>query len=423
MGALVVLTLWCWQGAALTTAEIVARNEPACLVVYGVLMGQPTAQGSGVVVDPRGLILCSAHQVKSCEKALAITRDGTKFELTILETDPETDLAVLDAGKPLPAVTLGTGTVVNGAPLVAITAPEGLSFTTAEGIVSNAKRLRSGKPQIQTDLNLSPGSSGGPVFDADGNLLGIVSANLIQASGQTLVTPITNASALLERHDVSVPVANGKNDTANARRDSEEIPLEAVEPTASYKQRDDALAAFNAGLESDAVGVKIACYEKATQADPDFFEAWFNLGIARMSVRNVNGAIEAYENAKRLRPKRVEVFRNLGRAWIRQGKLEKALAAFVEARALDPDSAQSHNDLGETQRRLRMYDEAAASFDKALTMRPNYPEALYNAGLLAVETNRGDDAITRFSQYLEAAPNARDADSVRKVIEELKSKK
>jgi S1-C subfamily serine protease/Flp pilus assembly protein TadD len=414
------------QAFSLTTEEIVARNEPACLVVFGIAKGQRTAQGSGVVVDGRGLILCTAHQVKDCEAAVAVLNDGSKLDLRIVELDGASDLALLDAGTKLPFAAFSPAPPNSGADLIAITAPEGLSFTTALGIVSNATRMRAGKPQIQTDLNLSPGSSGGPVFDREGRLVGIVAANLLQASGQTLLTPISSAFEMLARHGVAVPEKQMPSLlNIKKRRETDEIALSDVEPTASRKSKEQekATRAFIAGLQSDAPGVKIECYKQATQADPEFFEAWFNLGVTHSGQHQFDEAIAAYEKAKSLRPTRVEVFRNLGRAWIKKGGLDFALDAFQSARELDPEAPQSYNDLGEVQRRLKRLDEAAANFDTALRLKPDYPEALYNAGLAYYELGNSDAAVDHFKRYLGVTPNASDAAKVKALIKELDGKR
>ncbi len=138
--------------------------------------------GSGFVLDEDGYIITNHHVVDNAETVTVRLSDDRSFEAEIIGTDPLTDIAVLkiDAGEDLQAVQLGDSDVIRvGEDVVAIGNPFGLSSTVTTGIVSAKERNISGGPYaefIQTDAAINKGNSGGPLFNMDGEVVGVNSA-------------------------------------------------------------------------------------------------------------------------------------------------------------------------------------------------------------------------------------------------------
>jgi len=146
------------------------------------------ARGSGFIISPSGLIVTNNHVIKD-EKTLTVTLDdGTKLAAHVVGADPRTDLALLkvDAGHPLPYVKLGnSGVVQPGQWVVAMGNPFGLGGTVTAGIVSALGRNIGDGPYdqfIQVDAPINEGNSGGPLFNLDGQVIGINTA-IISPSG------------------------------------------------------------------------------------------------------------------------------------------------------------------------------------------------------------------------------------------------
>jgi serine protease Do len=134
--------------------------------------------GSGFIVAADGLILTNAHVVKDAREVTVRLADRREFAARVLGSDAATDIAVLRiAAKGLPIVRLGDPKQLQvGDPVLAIGAPYGLTQTATAGIVSATGRALPGDgavPFIQTDAAVNPGNSGGPLFDAAGNVVGI----------------------------------------------------------------------------------------------------------------------------------------------------------------------------------------------------------------------------------------------------------
>jgi Do/DeqQ family serine protease len=148
--------------------------------------------GSGVILDPAGLIVTNAHVIEGADEITVVLSDRREFEAEVRLSDPETDLAVLQIRAPdekLPflqfrdADTLKVGDLV-----LAIGNPFGVGQTVTSGIVSGLARNRvtdSGGPQsfIQTDAAINPGNSGGALVTLDGLLAGINTAIFTRSGG------------------------------------------------------------------------------------------------------------------------------------------------------------------------------------------------------------------------------------------------
>jgi serine protease Do len=163
------------------------------------LVSTQRASGSGVIVDAEGFIVTNAHVVRGATRlrvelaapgsgqSILATR-GRRVSAKVVGMDLETDLAVLkvDEAK-LPAVTFGDSDELNAGQLVlAFGSPMGLQNSVSLGVVSAvARQLQPESPMIyvQTDASINPGSSGGPLVDLRGRLVGINTLIVSQAGG------------------------------------------------------------------------------------------------------------------------------------------------------------------------------------------------------------------------------------------------
>jgi serine protease Do len=138
------------------------------------------ALGSGFIVAPNGVILTNAHVVHGASQVTVTLMDHREFKAKVLGQDPATDVAVIKIdAKDLPTVHMTASTTLQvGDYVLAIGAPYGLEETATAGIVSAKGRSLNDKDDqsvqfIQTDVAVNPGNSGGPLFDAYGNVVGI----------------------------------------------------------------------------------------------------------------------------------------------------------------------------------------------------------------------------------------------------------
>jgi serine protease Do len=138
--------------------------------------------GSGVIIDPRGLIVTNAHVVSNNSRVHVRLNDGTNLTGAVLFSEPRWDLAIVqvDAGRPLPALALANvDDLMVGETVIALGHPYGYTDTVSTGIVSALGReitMPNGHTitgLIQADASINPGNSGGALVNIDGELIGI----------------------------------------------------------------------------------------------------------------------------------------------------------------------------------------------------------------------------------------------------------
>lgn len=146
------------------------------------------AQGSGFIISADGLILTNAHVVRDAKDVTVKLTDRREFTAKVLGIDTKTDVAVLKIdAKNLPTVHLGTTKDLDvGQWVLAIGSPYGFENSVTAGVVSAKGRALPNDgfvPFIQTDVAVNPGNSGGPLFNARGEVVGINSQIYSQSGG------------------------------------------------------------------------------------------------------------------------------------------------------------------------------------------------------------------------------------------------
>ena len=146
--------------------------------------------GSGFVIDPSGLVVTNNHVIEGADEIIINFTDGTKLKVVkILGHDPKTDLALLkvEPKKPLKAVIFGdSGKMRVGDWVMAIGNPFGLGGSVTVGIISATKRDINAGPYddfLQTDAAINRGNSGGPLFNMDGQVIGVNTAIISPTGG------------------------------------------------------------------------------------------------------------------------------------------------------------------------------------------------------------------------------------------------
>ncbi|MER3447730.1 MAG: peptidase [Candidatus Dadabacteria bacterium] len=161
--------------------------------------------GSGFVISEDGYIITNNHVVEKAEDIQVVLEDGEKYKTKVVGTDPKTDLALLkiEPKRRLSKVTLGDSDKLQiGDRVIAIGNPFGLGHTVTAGIVSAKGRVLGFgdyDDYIQTDAPINPGNSGGPLFNLNGEVVGVTSAILARAQGIGFAIPINLARDIIEQ--------------------------------------------------------------------------------------------------------------------------------------------------------------------------------------------------------------------------------
>jgi Do/DeqQ family serine protease len=169
-------------------------DEPLFKYFFGNQIGRPRIKrenslGSGVIVDPNGYVLTNNHVIEGASEIQVVLGDGRSLPARLVGSDPETDIAVLQAaGSKLPVASLSEAdTLQVGDVVMAIGNPFGVGKTVTMGIVSATGRNQLGITEfenfIQTDAAINPGNSGGALINAIGDVVAINTAIFSQSGG------------------------------------------------------------------------------------------------------------------------------------------------------------------------------------------------------------------------------------------------
>ena len=409
---------------ALSGSQVYARVQDSVVVVMAFdRAGKAVGLGSGVAL-PSGDIVTNYHVVKTGVRYM-VGQKGKTAPAFLQGKDPDKDLALLSApGLTAAPARLGQASRLQvGDKVFAVGSPQGLELSLSEGIVS---QLRGGPPPlIQTTVAISPGSSGGGLFNDQGELVGITTFYLKEGQNLNFALPVEWI------REVATAPTPGRG--ATVREKGPVVPAPSKRPESDWFDRAAALEKAQdwQGLlahcqqwtraEPDSapawVGLgeaygqlgrhreAIEAYREALRLKPDSAPAWFNLGLAYGELGRHREAIEAYREALRLKPDDAEAWNNLGVAYGKLGRYREEIEAYREALRLKPDDAYAWNNLGEAYREMGRHREAIEAYWKALRLKPNDADVWYNLGLAYVQMGRWREAIDAYREALRLKPD------------------
>lgn len=212
-------------------------------------------EGSGFIIDAEGVILTNAHVVQDAKEVTVKLTDKREFTAKVLGSDAKSDVAVLKIeAENLPTVKLGDPADVKvGEWVVAIGAPFGFENTVTQGIVSAKGRVLpdgSYVPFLQTDVAINPGNSGGPLFNLDGEVIGINSQIYSRSGGYQGVS-------FAIPMDVAMNVAGQLKDSGHVSRARLGVTIQSLDQgLAQSFGLDQAKGALVASVEKDSPAAK-----------------------------------------------------------------------------------------------------------------------------------------------------------------------
>src|SRR3989449_9719051 len=267
--------------AAPSPQELFRRLSPSVFVVEALNeRGSVVATGSGVAVAP-SKVVTNKHVIR--EGVVWRVRHGSKtWPATLTHLDPDHDLCRLKAeGLKAPPVTVrASSTLAVGERVYTIGAPEGLELSLSEGLISGLREFEQVR-LIQTSAAISPGSSGGGLFDNQGRLVGITTFFLKEGQNLNFALPGEWVQALATRQF-----------SARQRTETDSPAFQALQ----WFQL--GYAAYDVGEYEKAV----RAYLESIRLNPDDAVAWYNLGLTYWNLGQYDQAIGVYREAIRLKP-------------------------------------------------------------------------------------------------------------------------
>ena len=439
----VLAWLFALPAGAKTASQVFQLNSPRVVVVLTYAAGKVVELGSGVKL-PNGSVATNCHVLKE-GTVFRVRYRGVLYAARMDKSDWDRDVCSLDVpGLPAPPVVLGsTRTLQVGAEVYAIGTPEGLQRTLTEGIVSGLRPV--GGSYIQTTAAISPGSSGGGLFDDQGRLLGLTSFYMSEgqqlnfalpvewiealplhstaraASGTSEVQWITQAAALENHKDWQGLQALAKR-WIKAQPRTAGGWLELGEADYSLGQYAQAINAYrqgmqinpqyytawnNLGLSYDHAGQHaqaVDAFRQALQINPQDARAWSNLGLSYDGAGQHAQAIDAFRQALQINPQDADAWNNLGVAYVAAGQYAQAIDDYRQALQINPQEAQAWNNLGMAYGELGQKSQAIAAFRQALQINPQYAKAWTRLAVTYAALGQYAQAIDAYRQGLQISP-------------------
>jgi tetratricopeptide (TPR) repeat protein len=312
--------------------------------------GSTNRLGTGFFISSDAQVVTNQHVVEGAASIAAINNNGAMFLFErVVAQPPGMDLAVLKfRATDVPFLTLGKSTtVVEGQKVIVIGNPTGLTGTVSDGIISAFRENRS---LIQITAPISPGSSGSPVMDEKGKVIGVATLQRVEGQNLNFAIPVEKVSVALTQQ---LP-----------REQSSSPALATATPTPAI----DAKVYFDRGmkfLDRKDYDNAISDFTEAIRLDPNLAIAYYKRGWVYGKMKNFDKAISDCNEAIRLDPNYAPAYNIRGVAYAEQGNLDKAMRDFDKAIRLDPRYVPAYDNRGKAYYAKGNHAKANADFAAA----------------------------------------------------------
>ena len=411
--------------------ELVRRIKPSAVAIETFdAKGEKLSRGSGFFIDS-DRVVTNRHVIDGAYRAEVHSLTGSNYPVrSVLAVDAEADIALLRVEAPANLVRplqLDRTSPQEGESVVVIGNPFGLEGSVTNGIVSAVRDIPGFGRIIQITAPISPGSSGSPVVNMQGQVIGVATLQITGGQSVNFAIP-SERIAQLDR-SIQSPSSAG-------------LSLGELVVATSRNKRAKAVELFRDGLSflsKDDCQSALPYFQKATDADSGYAEAWaqagfcheklgrhteaieasrkavsirpsaesyFNIGLANYYLKQYREAETAYRQAIKLDPyNAADAYYALGMNYREWGQFDDEVSAYKHAIRLRPDYANAYDRLGQRYLQLKKYPEAIEAFKQLSMLKPGDANAQNSLGEAYVAASRNDDAVETFRQAIRLKPD------------------
>ncbi len=378
--------------------ELVRRIKPSAVAIETFdARGNSLSRGSGFFIAA-DRVITNRHVIEKSARVEVHLMDGKKFVVRgVLAVDGEGDLALLQVDLPrglaipLPVV---RAVPQEGESIVVIGNPFGLEGSVSNGIVSAVREISGYGKIIQITAPISPGSSGSPVVNMSGQVIGI--ATLQAAEGQSLNFAVPSERILqLKATELQTFSSLTAETQKNKRSSAERLYSQGV-----------------AQLSRDDFARALQFFEKAAEMDANYAEAWYQAGFCYGVLGRHAEALKASKQAAKLRPEWSETYINIGASNFALGQHKEAADAYRQAIKLDDRNPETYYALGLSLGKINRTAEEILAYRRAIALKPDHANALEKLGQAFVIQKRWADAVQAFEQLKTYKPDAKTYNSL-----------
>lgn len=372
--------------------ELVRRIKPSAVAIETFdQKGATISRGSGFFIA-NDRIVTNRHVIEKSSRVEIQLVDGKKIQAKgVLAIDGEGDLALLqvDAQAAAQSLPLVQAAPQEGESIVVVGNPFGLEGSVSNGIVSAVREIPGYGKIIQITAPISPGSSGSPVVNMRGQVIGV--ATLQAAEGQSLNFAVPSVRITqLKIGELQTFAQLNSESQKNKRAAAQALYAQGL----GILSRDDYQRAA-------------AYFEKAVEIDPNYAESWYQAGFCYGMLGRHADALRASKQAARLRPEWAETFVNIGASSYALGQYKEAAEAYRQATKLDAENADAQYALGLSLNKLNRADEEILAYKRAVVLRPDHANALEQLGAAYFKQKRYQIAAETFEQLKNYKPDAK----------------
>ena len=376
--------------------DLVRRIKPSAVAIETFdARGEKLSRGSGFFIDV-DRIVTNRHVIEGAYRAEVHLNSGYAYQVrSVAAVDAEGDLALLKIDAPSNLVrplSLDRTSPQEGESVVVIGNPFGLEGSVTNGIVSAVRDIPGFGRIIQITAPISPGSSGSPVVNMQGQVIGV--ATLQVTGGQSVNFAIPSERIAQLNRSVQVQGAQtmllSELVVANSR-DKHARAVQLFRDGLSFLSKDDCERA-------------LPYFQQATESDSGYAEAWAQMGFCDEKLSRHADAIEASKKAVGIRPS-AESYFNIGLANYRLKQYREAEAAYRQSIKLDPyNAADAYYALGLTYRDSGQFDDEIQSYKQAIRLKPDFLSAYDHLGLRYLQAKKYSEAAEAFKQVAALKP-------------------
>jgi len=421
-----ILTMVVPKTSAQDLPDLVRRIKPSAVAIETFdARGEQLSRGSGFFIDSERVVT-NRHVIENAYRAEVHSFNGYVYPVKgVVAVDAEGDIAVLRVEAPagqVRSLALDRTSPQEGESVVVIGNPFGLEGSVTNGIVSAVRDIPTFGRIIQITAPISPGSSGSPVVNMHGQVIGVATLQITGGQSINFAIPSERISQL---------------QTGGAL-----MPLSELVAVSGRNKRAKAVQAFRDGLSflsQDDCEKALPYFEKAVESDSNYAEAWAQAGFCREKLGRHSEAIEASRRAVSLRPS-AESYFNIGLAnyYLKQyreaensyrqsirldpyngadawyalglvyrdwGKGDEEIQAYKQAIRLKPDYVSAHERVASAYVRLKKYPQAIESYKQLLALKPGDATVPNNMGEAYIELGLTSDAVEAFKHAIQLKPD------------------
>ena len=431
--------------------ELVRRIKPSAVAIETFdSRGEKLTRGSGFFIEG-DRIVTNRHVIEGAYRAEVHSSTGAVYPVKgVLAVDAEGDIALLKIDVPanqIRPLQLDKTSPQEGESVVVIGNPLGLEGSVTNGIVSAVRDIPTFGRIIQITAPISSGSSGSPVVNMQGQVIGIATLQITGGQSVNFAIPSERISQLQVTTMTSLSelvAMSGRNKRAKAvqffrdglsflsKDDCEKaLPYfeKAVDSDSNYAEawaqagfcneklgkhaealeaskkavslRPSAESYFNIGLASfylKQYKEAAEAYRQSIKLDPyNSADAYYALGLVYRDWSKPEDEIQAYKQAIRLRPDYTVAYERLGSRYLRSKKFSEAVEVFRQLAALKPGDYSAPNNMGEAYLELNRLNDAVESFRQSIRLKPDFGKAYYNLGRTLLALGNRDGALEQYT--------------------------